>query len=165
MYTKKQASLEMIVLYDGICLFCEGWVNFVIDRTQKTSNIQFTPLEFVTLSTEIQSRLNQSGNNDSIVCISSDNKIHLKSDASLIVMRQLTAPYNTIAMVLQLIPRRFRNGVYDFIGKYRYKIWGKKNVCELPDGEKKKHFIATSGQLTDKLAKIHRDYFVFNRDQ
>ena len=38
-----------VVLFDGVCLFCEGWVNFVLDNAGK-DKIFFIPLQKVELT-------------------------------------------------------------------------------------------------------------------
>jgi len=160
-YSHMKSATEMLVLYDGVCLFCEGWVNFVIDRMTERHRIQFIPLQSVELSPEVQSRLDRMTGGDSIVCISADDHIYLKSDATLMIMKQLDFPYNRLAGALHLIPAILRNPVYDFIGKRRYRIWGRKNVCVLPDGERRKYFVAVENDLSGELKAKHEKYFLF----
>ena len=150
-----------MVLYDGVCLFCEGWVNFVIDRMPERNSIQFAPLQSVELSPEVQRQLDQLKGGDSIVCISSDDHVYLKSDATLMVMTQLEFPYNRLAGALHLIPAAFRNPIYDFIGKRRYRIWGRKNACVLPEGERRKFFVTFEDELCGALRMMHGKYFSF----
>jgi len=71
-----------IILYDGVCLLCESWVNFVIKRRHDNANFYFIPFEYVILTKSIQHELiSPKGENDSVLCISSDQKYFLKSDA------------------------------------------------------------------------------------
>jgi predicted DCC family thiol-disulfide oxidoreductase YuxK len=47
----------------------------------------------------------------------------------------------SLAKFLLIFPERFRNFVYDYIAKNRYKWFGKKESCMLPTHELKNKFL------------------------
>lgn len=128
---------NIIVLYDGVCLFCSGWVKFVI-RNKGATSFKFMPLQTPGVA-ELMDELDIEKHGDSIIAFDGRN-IYLKSDASLFCMGKLKFPVNMISW-FRIIPRFLRNAVYDFIGKHRYKIYGKTETCELPSAEEKACFI------------------------
>jgi predicted DCC family thiol-disulfide oxidoreductase YuxK len=147
---KDSVMAKDVVLYDGVCLFCEGWVNFVINNSKISNCPVFIPLQFVDLSDEITSILEKvKGGGDSIIFLSKSGNIFVKSDASLEVMAGLKAPYNFLAHLSKLVPRFVRNRVYDLVGRNRYKIWGKRDFCALPQGDRKALFPTKRQELID----------------
>jgi predicted DCC family thiol-disulfide oxidoreductase YuxK len=152
-----------IVLYDGVCLFCEGWVNFVIDNLADDCNVKFIPLQEVELNPDFLSKLDLDLlEGDSIICISKEGYVYLKSDASLMVMSMLKAPFSILSKALFLIPRKIRNAIYNFIGKRRLKIWGEKNTCTLPSGDRKFFFVNNEmGLKSVFIFDKYKEYFKF----
>ena len=61
-----------VVLFDGVCLFCEGWVNFVLDH-KGSDKIFFIPLQKVELTSSSKEIIEKFGGEaDSILCISEE---------------------------------------------------------------------------------------------
>ena len=150
-----------VVLFDGVCLFCEGWVNFILDNAQN-EKVFFIPLqkvELTNLSKELIDRFG--GEADSILCITENGPLNIKSDASLKVMSTLKFPYGFLSKIAILVPRFVRNLIYDFVGRNRYKIWGKRDNCIIPDGERGKSFINSSSELPAELKINCNKYFRF----
>ena len=150
-----------VVLFDGVCLFCEGWVNFVLDNAGK-DKIFFIPLQKVELTDSSKEIIKKFGGEaDSILCISENEPLKVKSDASLSVMSTLKFPFGIFAKIALVVPRFLRNFVYDFIGKRRYNIWGKRDFCIVPEGERGKSFVNKNNELPAELAKKCANYFRF----
>ncbi len=151
-----------IVLFDGVCLFCEGWVNYVIDHKNSNHDLYFIPLQLVELGEEMTNRVKDvSGGSDSIFCITNDGDLYVKSNASLRVMSELTGFYGFTAKFLYLLPVSLRDFVYDLIGKRRYLIWGRKDFCVLPLGDRAKYFPKGEEDLPQSAKIICRKYFKF----
>lgn len=152
---------SQVVLFDGVCLFCEGWVNFVIDNlaNEKIYFIQLQKVELTSLSNQIIEKFG--GESDSILCITENGTLKLKSDASLHVMSSLRFPFGIMSKILMLVPRFVRNFVYDFIGRRRYNIWGKRDYCIVPAGERAKNFIINIDEMPNELAEKCDAYFKF----
>jgi predicted DCC family thiol-disulfide oxidoreductase YuxK len=128
-----------IILFDGVCNFCNGAINFVLKQDKK-GIFRFAPLQ----SQIGQKLLEQYGlatkDFDSFVLID-NGKVHKKSAASLRVMNKLPW-YWKEAQILRLIPTPFRDAIYDFIAKNRYKWFGKKEQCMVPTAELRERFLS-----------------------
>ena len=129
----------MIVYYDGVCVFCSSWVKFVVSCDRKKR------VKFCTLQSDSATHIRNSGHVnaddiESIVLELDDGTLLTKSTASLSVFRYLGFPANLLSVLL-IIPRMLRDYVYDYIGKRRYKIFGKYDSCPLPDPAIKDRFI------------------------
>lgn len=128
-----------IILFDGVCNFCNFWVNFLIDRDKKFI-FKFTPLQ----STVGQALLKKYNFNteemDSFILISSDN-FYKKSTAALMVARKLGG-FFILLYPLIFLPVFIRDYFYDLIATNRYKIFGKKDSCRIPSAEDRERFLS-----------------------
>ncbi len=119
-----------VILFDGVCRFCNGSVNMVIRHDGK-DRFRFAPLQ----SETGQSLLRQHGidpaNTDSFVLIAGQ-KAFVKSSAALRVARGLGFPWSLLWTFI-IVPPFIRNAVYDWIARNRYRWFGKMDACMVPD--------------------------------
>ena len=119
-----------IILFDGVCNFCSSSVQFVIKRDPK-GVFNFCQLQ----SIKGKALLSQHGIVDddlTSVILIQNNKTYKKSSAALQVARQLNMAWPILTVFL-LVPPFIRDRVYDFIGNHRYKWFGKKQACWIPN--------------------------------
>ena len=127
-----------IVLFDGVCNYCNTMINFVI-RQDRAKLFRFAPLQ----SEGGQKLLEQFGlpkaGFNSFVLVE-EGKAYFRSAAALRVMKHLPW-YWAWTQVFRLVPRTLRDGVYDFIARNRYKWFGKKEQCMIPTPGIKSRFL------------------------
>lgn len=127
-----------IILFDGVCNFCNYWVNFVLDRDNKNI-FKFTSLQSEK-GQELLDIYNLPKNDfDSFILISKDNVFN-KSTAVFEIVRNLNCPYK-IFLPLKLLPTFVTDFVYDLVAKNRYKLFGKRAICRIPTEEEKSKFL------------------------
>ena len=118
-----------IILFDGVCNFCNYWVNFIIDRDKNDL------YRFAALQSEQGQRLMQQYNIDvnkleSVILIRGEY-VRIKSTAALTISKTLSGPIKILYPLIYL-PEFFRDFIYDLVAKNRYKIFGKRDVCRVP---------------------------------
>jgi predicted DCC family thiol-disulfide oxidoreductase YuxK len=69
-----------------------------------------------------------------------NGRFYSRSTAFLRIVRKLSFPWNLLC-VLILIPRPLRDCVYNFVATNRFRWFGEKNSCRLPDEKEKERFI------------------------
>lgn len=122
-------SSEIAVLFfDDICVFCLNSFNF-IKKKDKKSVFRFASFDSnffknVFKNEELRTR------NQSVILIYK-NQIFTKSDAIIKIML-LLGGFGKLAIVLKIVPKFLRDFIYTLISKKRYKIWGKKTECYVP---------------------------------
>ena len=127
-----------IILFDGVCGFCNSSVNFIIDR-DKRNVFRFAPLQ----SDYGQKRLkdfNLPADKLSTLILISDNAFYTKTTAALKIAKELSFPYN-LSFVFIIVPPFIRNVLYDIIARNRYKWFGKKDACRIPNEVERSKFI------------------------
>lgn len=127
-----------ILLFDGVCNLCNGFVQFTIER-DKQSKFKFASLQ----SKSGQYLLTQNKlpveNFTSLVYLKGEQCL-LKSSAILHFLKELGGVWK-VFFILILIPKPIRDFVYSIIANSRYKIFGRRQSCFLPTPELKQRFL------------------------
>ena len=123
-----------VILFDGVCNLCTGSVQFVIERD---SGKQF---RFASLQSPVAERL--LGRRDELesMVLVQDGEVYRKSTAALRIARRLDGLWPALAIFL-VVPRFLRDAVYDWIGRRRYRLFGKRDVCWTPQPELADRFL------------------------
>lgn len=129
--------MNSIVLFDGVCNFCNGAVNFII-RHDHGHRFKFAPLQS-DIGMELRAKYDISDNVDSIILIE-DGTAFLHSTAGLRVARGLGGAWQ-LAYVFIIVPATIRDWVYKTFARYRYSLFGKKDVCMMPTPDIRERFI------------------------
>ncbi len=126
-----------IILFDGVCNLCNGFVQFVI-RNDKSKKFKFGSLQ----SASAQHLLTKYDitNELKTVILISGGKVYYKSTAALKILKQLNFPL-PILYFLILVPKFIRDYFYDIISRNRYKWFGQKDTCMIPTPELSSRFI------------------------
>ena len=127
-----------VLLFDGVCNLCNGFINFIIDHDEAGY------FRFGTLQREpARSFLWSAGYDpevlDSVVLVE-NGRIYRKSTAALRVFQRLGMPWALLA-AFQAVPRPLRDAVYRWIADNRYDWYGTRNQCRLPTPELEALFI------------------------
>lgn len=130
---------QPIILFDGVCNFCNSAVNFVIERDQKSA-LRFAPLQSV-FAKGILTNHHLSAEDFSTFLFIENDKVYTKSTAALKVCKYLKGFWPLLYGFI-IVPNFIRNGVYDFVAKNRYKWFGKKEVCMVPTAEVRSRFLS-----------------------
>ena len=127
-----------VVLFDGVCRFCDGAVNFIIDRDRRQA-FRFAALQ----STAGQDLLRKAGlptdRVDTLVLFEGE-RASVRSTAALRIARRLRWPWPLLSVLLW-IPRPIRDWGYDFIAKRRYRWFGQLDACRLPTPALRQRFL------------------------
>jgi predicted DCC family thiol-disulfide oxidoreductase YuxK len=127
-----------IILFDGICNFCNFWVDFIIKR-DKDNTFKFASLQSDSGKRIAEKFLINKENIDSIILIKGENYF-IKSGAAFEIVKELNSAWK-IFYIFKVIPLPLRDFVYDLIAKNRYTIFGKRDACRVPTGEEMSRFI------------------------
>jgi predicted DCC family thiol-disulfide oxidoreductase YuxK len=128
-----------VILFDGVCNFCNGAINFVLKHDKK-GVFRFAPLQSEAGQKLLRQYNLSTKDFDSFVLID-DGKVYKKSSASLQVMNKLPWYWKEV-QIFRIIPTIFRDAIYDFIAKHRYKWFGKKDQCMVPTPEIRSRFLS-----------------------
>lgn len=129
---------EFVILFDGVCNFCNSSVNFIIDN-DKNNTFKFASLQSVS-GREILLKFNLPVDSFSTLILTDGNTYYTRSSAALRIAKHLRFPYNLFYTFI-IVPPFIRNLFYDIIARNRYKWFGKRDTCRLPSQEERDKFI------------------------
>lgn len=128
-----------ILLFDGVCNFCNGTVNFIIKQDKKELFL-FAALQ----SHKGEELLQQLKQNDSLpdsVVLLYNGKVYNKSAAVLQVCRLLGGIWSLL-LVAYVIPPFIRDAIYNYVAAHRYKWFGRRDACMVPSPSVRKRFLS-----------------------
>lgn len=129
---------KSVILFDGVCNLCNASIDFIIKRDKKdqfrVGALQEAAGKDLLSKFEVNPEYL-----DSLVLIESE-EIFFRSTAALKISRNLSGLW-PIFYGLIILPVGFRDRIYDWIGKNRYRWFGKKNTCRLPTPEERAKFL------------------------
>ena len=126
-----------VILFDGMCNFCSNSVQFIINR-DPSSKFRFASLQSETGKNLIAKSKIDNKNLDSIVLFE-NGTYYIKSTAVLKIASKLNALWPLFYFFI-VIPAPLRDYFYDIVAKNRYKWFGKKEDCMVPNAEIKARF-------------------------
>lgn len=130
--------MSAVILFDGICSFCNGAVNFLIEH-DSAGYFKFAPLQ-----SEAGEKLAAKFGIDTIqtdsVILIEEEKAYTLSTAALKIAGKLDGIW-AWAAVFRIVPRPIRDFFYKTFAKYRYRMFGKQDSCMMPTPEIRARFL------------------------
>ncbi|WP_298869330.1 thiol-disulfide oxidoreductase DCC family protein [uncultured Allomuricauda sp.] len=130
---------KKIILFDGVCNLCNGVIQFIIKRDKKDL-FRYAALQSETGIRLTQERGIDTSKIDSFILIEPGVAYFTKSDAALRIGQDFGGLWKVLA-IFTWIPTSFRNVVYDFIARNRYRWFGRKDACMIPTPELQAKFL------------------------
>ena len=127
-----------ILLFDGHCNLCNAWVNFIVKR-DSSSTIRFASLQSPAGRRMLEEHKIDSNYIDSLVLFEED-KVSVSSTAALRILSYLDG-WERHLIYLTILPRTFRDLVYRFVAKNRYRWFGRREQCMVPTVKLSKRFL------------------------
>src|SRR5688500_8337177 len=121
---------QPIILFDGICNFCDSAVNFLI-RNDKKNRIRFAALQSDPGQLLLKQNNLSTTSFDTFVLIDK-GKTYTRSTAALRVCRYLTGGW-PIFYGFIIVPAFIRDMLYNLVAQNRYRWFGKKESCMIPE--------------------------------
>ncbi len=129
---------ERLILFDGVCNWCNVWVNVAIAHDPAG---QF---KFGTLQSEQAQRilrdLELSATDYQTFLLLEGGRVSIKSTAALRVIRRLSWWW-PLFYVGVLVPVPLRDLVYDFVARHRYQWMGRAATCRVPTQAERDRFV------------------------
>ena len=119
-----------LIIFDGVCVMCSAWARFVMRHDTRRLFLLTTAQSPTGRATYLRHALDPDAMETMIVAI--DGHAHIRSDAILAVLSRLGWPWRA-AVVMRIVPRPLRDAGYRWVARNRYRWFGKRDTCWLPD--------------------------------
>ncbi len=128
-----------MVLFDGVCNVCNRSVDFIL-RHDPNGTFRFASLQ----SNAARDALAEVGERrpvemNSIVLIE-DGRVFRHSTAMLRIFRRLSGLWPALALLV-VVPRPARDVLYRWFVRNRYRWFGKRDTCRVPEPEIRARFL------------------------
>ena len=129
--------MNPVILFDGVCNFCNGAVNFII-RHDGEKKFKFAPLQSE-IGQQMQAKYGIGEDVDSIILVEND-KAFTYSTAGLRVAKGLGGIWS-LGYVFIIVPTFIRDYLYRLFAKNRYRLFGRQDACMLPTPDVRERFL------------------------
>lgn len=118
---------NIIVVFDGYCILCNSYINWFVQKDIK-QKVYFTTFESEFVKKNYPKILLK----DTINVIDENGTILIKSRAIMYCL-EIIEHKNIFLKLLKIIPYKVSDIIYQFISNYRYKLFGRKKNCSIPN--------------------------------
>eukprot|EP00210_Caulerpa_lentillifera_P004696 g4480.t1 len=129
-----------VILFDGICNFCNAGVNLVLSLDDRES-FRFAALQSKT-GKSLLKRCNRDPEDISSMVVVEENGFYLRSDAALKIAERLRIPFPLLSTLISVVPKETRDRSYDWIAENRYNLFGMRDECRISDRKNYERFMS-----------------------
>jgi len=133
-----------VVLYDGVCVLCSRWFQFVA-RRDAAARFRFTQIQG-TYGRWLAIRLNLDPDKPATNSVVIEGRAYFRSDAALMILRDLP-DWHLWAGFLLAVPRPMRDWAYDRVAQNRYRLFGRTPTCLVPGPDLARHVLPDTTPL------------------
>lgn len=129
---------KIVVLFDGVCNFCNASVNWLIDRDPADR------FRFAAQQSEIGQKLmaghGVTGLMLNTMVVIDRGQILTHSSAAMRICRYLPMPWKLLS-VFWIVPKFLRDWGYKLFARHRYRMFGQTEACRMPTPEIRAKFL------------------------
>lgn len=127
-----------IVVFDGECIFCSGWMRFLLRHDRQARYRYLTAQSPLGQALYRHYGLDTRDFESNILI--EDGIARFKSDGTIRMLAGLGLPWSLVN-ICRILPAALRDPLYDLIAKNRYRIAGRRQTCMVPTAEERERFI------------------------
>ncbi len=128
-----------VIFFDGVCNLCNASVQFVLRRDPR-GYFRFASLQSNTAQ-ELLRGVPGAPEELATIVLLENGACYTRSEAVLRIARRLSGLWPAL-YVFKLIPRFLRDPIYSFIARHRYRWFGKRESCMLPEPGLRERFLS-----------------------
>jgi predicted DCC family thiol-disulfide oxidoreductase YuxK len=138
-----ELSGKTLVLFDGVCGFCNASVQFLL-RHDPAGRFRFAPLQGPA-AREILTRHGKNPDDlDTVYVVEQPGQpgetLFSRSRAALHCTSLMGWPWKALSFA-RVLPTSLLDVGYDLVARFRYRIFGKLDACMIPTREVRERFL------------------------
>lgn len=127
-----------VIVFDALCVLCSAHARFVL-RHDRRARFRLASIQGAA-GQELYRRFGLDPDEpDSIIIVSGDRLLR-DSGAVLAIWRGLGWPWRAAAL-LRIMPRVVRDPLYRWVARNRYRLFGKRETCWVPNPADAERFL------------------------
>ncbi len=128
---------KILILFDGYCHLCSRTVQVIL-KFDKKRKFVFAPLSSTT-GIHFKEKYHITKQTDSVILIKA-NVCNIKSEAVLEIADSLGGLFKLL-LIFRIIPRKWRDKLYDCVARNRFRWFGKRSSCLMPPKGQEQQFL------------------------
>jgi len=128
-----------VIIFDGHCVLCSRSAQFVL-RHDRHGHYRMlaaqTPLGYA-----LYVHYGLDPRDYESMILVADGVAWLKSEAVIRIAQGLGLPWS-LAAILRVLPRTWRDRMYNVLARNRFRVFGRRDTCYLPDPRDADRFLA-----------------------
>jgi predicted DCC family thiol-disulfide oxidoreductase YuxK len=138
-----ETNSNTLVLYDGVCGLCNGLNQFLLKRDQN-DHFRFASLQSK-FAASLLARYDINAVDLDTVYVIADygqpsQRLLSRSDAILNILGRLGGVWSLLG-IGSALPKSLRDALYNVVARNRYRVFGKYDVCLMPEESYRKKFL------------------------
>eukprot|EP00548_Thalassiothrix_antarctica_P001679 CAMPEP_0194135676 /NCGR_PEP_ID=MMETSP0152-20130528/5768_1 /TAXON_ID=1049557 /ORGANISM="Thalassiothrix antarctica, Strain L6-D1" /LENGTH=199 /DNA_ID=CAMNT_0038832019 /DNA_START=72 /DNA_END=674 /DNA_ORIENTATION=- len=133
---------ENVILYDGVCNFCNTWVDILL-RVDIQEKFKFAPLQSDVGKELLVAIGKEADDISSVVLVPAGATDGFDKSRCVLKVVEELGPLAKIASqgALAIVPEEIRDTIYDTVAENRYNFMGKRDECRCTDPKYSKRFL------------------------
>ena len=127
-----------IIFFDGVCNLCNSWVKYVV-KNDPEGVFCFSSLQS-DFTENFLSQNNIKSDFETIIFFT-EEKFLKESDAVVSILFKIGGFNRLLSRIIKLLPLKLRDGLYKFVSRNRYQLFGRKEYCMVPNESIKERFL------------------------
>lgn len=127
-----------IIVFDGVCVLCSGWVRFLL-RVDRRARYRFAAMQSRS-GRELLAAHGLDPEDPASFLLVTPTRVWTNSDAIVRVLAGLGHVWR-VAHVLRVIPAGLRDPLYRLLARSRYRVFGRRDTCLVPDAATRDRFL------------------------
>ena len=127
-----------LIVFDGDCVLCSRTMRLIL-RFDRAERFRLAPAQGP-IGQGLYRHLGLPTDRFETYLLIADGQIYQRSTAVVQIAKRLPWPWR-IAAALWIIPRPIRDGLYNLIARYRYRIFGRVESCGIADERLKQRML------------------------
>lgn len=132
------ADAQAVIVFDGVCVLCNGWVRFLL-RYDRHGRYRFAAMQTESGGALLSAHGLDPDDPASFLLID-DGRAWTDTEAVCRVVTGLGGPWR-LACLVGLVPRALRDRLYRWIARNRYRWFGRREACLVPTAEQHARFL------------------------
>jgi predicted DCC family thiol-disulfide oxidoreductase YuxK len=127
-----------VIVFDGQCVFCSGWVKFALKRDKKKAYRFMTAQSLTGAALYRHYGLDDRHYETNMLLV--DGRPYFRSEGSIRMVAGLGFPWSLLK-VFKIVPRGLLDRAYEFVARNRFRLAGRMETCYVPMPDDRARFI------------------------
>ena len=119
-----------LIVFDGVCALCSGFVRFVL-RHDRRAQFRLAAIQSEA-GAALAARFGVDALAPETMLLIEGDKVLQMSNAALGICRGLGWPWRAFG-IFRIVPRPLRDLVYRWVARNRYRWFGRRETCWIPE--------------------------------